>query len=297
MEDSAPGPGIRFQFTAIGTNWTIDTGTPMLETVRQEILELCEDYDKAWSRFRADSLVTQIARSSRGGIYTIPNRDIALLDLYDKLFTATHGALDPLVGRDLELLGYDAEYSLKPDYEALASRVPDSWGRDVHREGSRLITERPVVIDVGAAGKGYLVDLIGRVMRSAAIDAFLVNGSGDLLHSGLEPVAVGLEHPTREGRVIGTVALDNAALCASAINRRTWGQGLHHVLDGRTGQPMSDIVATWAIAADAATADGLSTALFLADPGQLEAFDFSWVRMFADGRVQWSNNFPGELFL
>jgi len=297
MEDSAPGPGVRFQFTAIGTNWTIDTGTRMPETVRQEILELCEDYDKAWSRFRADSLVTQIARAGRGGIYTIPNRDIALLDLYDKLFAATHGALDPLVGRDLELLGYDAEYSLKPDYEALAARVPDSWVRDVHREGARLITERPVVIDVGAAGKGYLVDLIGQVMRSAAIDAFLVNGSGDLLHAGSESVAVGLEHPTREGRVIGTVALDNAALCASATNRRAWGTGLHHVLDGRTGQPVNEVVAAWAIAADAATADGLATALFLAEPGQLEEFDFSWVRMFADGRVQWSNNFPGELFL
>jgi len=297
MADKALDPGNRCQFTAIGTGWNIDTCERLPEAVRKEILGLCEDFDKVWSRFRADSMVTRIAGSSSTGQYTIPERDIALLDLYDKLFTATHGALDPLVGRDLELLGYDTEYSLKPDYEALAARVPDSWGRDAHREGSRLITERPVVIDVGAAGKGFLVDLIGRVMRSAAIDAFLVNGSGDLLHSGLAPVAVGLEHPTREGRVIGTVALDNAALCASATNRRAWGQGLHHVLDGRTGQPVHKVVAAWAIAADAATADGLATALFLAEPGQLEEFDFSWVRMFADGRVQWSNNFPGELFL
>jgi thiamine biosynthesis lipoprotein len=97
--------------------------------------------------------------------------------------------------------------------------------------------------------------------------------------------------------VIGTVPLQDAALCASATTRRAWGEGLHHVLDGRTGTPVSDVVATWTIASDAATADGLATALFVAEPAQLDGFTCSWVRMLADGRVQWSNDFPGELFL
>jgi thiamine biosynthesis lipoprotein len=154
-----------------------------------------------------------------------------------------------------------------------------------------------VVIDVGAAGKGHLVDLIADVLHDAAIGSFLVDGSGDLRHAGPEPVVVGLEHPTRAGRVIGTVPLQDAALCASATTRRAWGEGLHHVLDGRTGTPVSDVVATWTIASDAATADGLATALFVAEPAQLDGFTCSWVRMLADGRVQWSNDFPGELFL
>jgi len=86
-------------------------------------------------------------------------------------------------------------------------------------------------------------------------------------------------------------------VCASATTRRAWGKGLHHVLDGRTRRPVSEVVATWAIAADAATADGLATALFVTDPDRLDRFAFSWVRMLADGRVQWSNNFDGELFV
>lgn len=285
------------RFTAIGTGWQLDTDHPLTDGLRIEIAELCADFDRAWSRFRTDSTVAEIASAADGGRFEFPARDLPLLDLYDRLFAATDGAVDPLVGRDLELLGYDARYTLTPDRAGLADRVPDVWTRDVRRDGNAFVTARPLVIDVGAAGKGHLVDLIAATLREHGIDRYVVDGSGDLHHAGPEPIVVGLEHPTRPDRVIGTAPLANAALCASAITRRAWGRGLHHVLDGRTGRPVSDVVATWVMAADAATADGLATALFVAEPERLEMFEFSWVRMLADGRVQWSNDFPGELFL
>ncbi|MFF2653107.1 FAD:protein FMN transferase [Streptomyces sp. NPDC058045] len=293
----APSPPEVHRFTAIGTGWQIDTERPLPDRLKTGIAELCEDFDQTWSRFRPDSLVAEIAHAPVGGRFEVPVRDLSLLDLYDRLHTATARAVDPLVGRDLELLGYDAGYSLTPDRAGLAARIPDSWTRDVRRDGTALITNRPQVVDVGAAGKGHLVDLIAQELQAARVEQFVVDGSGDLRHAGPEPVTVGLEHPTRPDRVIGTVPLQDAALCASATTRRAWGDDLHHVLDARTGKPVSDVVATWTIAADAATADGLATALFVAEPGQLEGFAFSWVRMLADGRVQWSDDFPGELFL
>lgn len=286
-----------FRFTAIGTNWQIDTDQPVPDGLREAILAVAEDFDRTWSRFRLDSQVTRIAHAPGGGRYEFPARDLPLLELYDRLADATSGAVDPLVGRDLELLGYDAAYTLTPDRDALRRRTSrDAW-QDVRRTGTTITTDHSVLIDVGAAGKGFLVDLIAGILDRDGIRAFLVDGSGDLRHRGPEPVTVGLEHPTRAGRVIGTVPLKDAALCASATTRRAWGDGLHHVLDGRTGRPVADVVATWAIAEDAATADGLATALFVTDPAALSGFAFSWVRMLADGRVQWSDDFPGELFL
>ena len=57
------------------------------------------------------------------------------------------------------------------------------------------------------------------------------------------------------------------------------------------------MVATWVVADDAATADGLATALFFVPAERLTpAFRFSWVRMFADGRAEVSADFDGELF-
>ena len=297
LTGEAPGPGAVHQFTAIGTNWQIETEHHLPEELKVGIAELCADFDRTWSRFRIDSQVSKMAQAPGGGRFEFPARDLPLLDLYDRLHAATGGAVDPLTGRDLELLGYDASYSLRPDRAGLAARVPDSWARDVGRDGTALITARALVVDVGAAGKGHLVDLIAKTLLGAGIDRLVVDGSGDLRHAGAEPVVVGLEHPTRSDRVIGTVPLRNAALCASATSRRTWGEGLHHLLDGRTGRPVSTVVATWTIAADATTADGLATALFVTEPDRLVGFEFSWARMLRDGRIQWSNDFPGEFFI
>jgi len=33
-------------------------------------------------------------------------------------------------------------------------------------------------------------------------------------------------------------------LCASAVNRRAWGDGLHHILDARTGRPSREVLAS-----------------------------------------------------
>ena len=111
-------------------------------------------------------------------------------------------------------------------------------------------------------------------------------------------IRIGLEHPFEAELAIGVADLKNSALCASAVNRRSWGEGLHHVLDARTGVPVRDIVATWVIAEDAAVADGVATALFFTSADRLaEVFRFSYVRMYANGRAEISQNFNGELFV
>ena len=89
------------------------------------------------------------------------------------------------------------------------------------------------------------------------------------------------------------------ALCASAANRRAWGEGLHHVLDARTGRPTTDVIATWVLAPHSCMiADGLATAHFFADPEPLlERWTHQFVRMHADGRVVWSPDLQGEMFV
>jgi thiamine biosynthesis lipoprotein len=289
----------RFSFDAIGTTWEIETPSPLEMPARRRILARIEQSDVTYSRFRPDSLVSRIASSPEGGCFTFPEDAITLFDLYDRLHACTEGAVDPLVGRDLELLGYDRIYSLIPDMAGIRSHSParPRWSKDVRREGPSLLTQRPLVIDIGAAGKGYLVDIVADILREEGFTSFLVDGSGDLRHAGDEALRIGLEHPFAAGLAIGVAHLKDRALCASAVNRRAWGDGLHHVIDGRTGAPTRDVIATWVVADDGATADGLATALFFVPADRLaHAFRFSCVRMFADGRAEVSADFDGELF-
>ncbi|MEV7110987.1 FAD:protein FMN transferase [Streptomyces anulatus] len=289
-----------FAFDALGTRWEIDTHEPVDDVLRGQILHRIDRFDAVYSRFRPDSLVSQIAAAPGGGRFVFPNDALGLFDLYDQLAALTNGAVDPLVGRDLELLGYDAAYSLTPAtpaQRAAHAGARPAWSRDVERDGTVLRTRRQLVIDVGAAGKGYLVDLVGALLEDAGITRFVIDASGDLRHSGGHPIRIGLEHPIEPGHVIGVANLSDAALCASATTRRTWGPGLHHVLDARTGTPVNDVVATWVVADRTAVADALATALFLTPADRLAGtFPFTGVRMHADGRTDTFGSFDGTLF-
>jgi thiamine biosynthesis lipoprotein len=278
-------------FEAIGTAWQVDTPEPLASDVRAAVLDRIDEFDQVWSRFRPDSLVSQIA--SEAGRWTMPAEAEGLLGLYAALGDATDGAVNPLVGRTLSDLGYDAAYSLVP--ADVPADIP-SWST-LELDAGILTTTEPVLIDVGAAGKGLLVDEVARIVAPQT-QQFTVDASGDLLHGGSTPLRVALEHPLDASRAIGIAEIaPGDALCASATNRRSWGDGLHHVIDARTGRPTDDVVATWVVAGSCLLADGLATAHFFGDPALLmERFEHQFVRMHADGRVQWSPDFPGEIF-
>lgn len=282
---------VAWRFEAIGTFWRIDTREPLPASVVTAVTERIDRFDRDWSRFRSDSLVSRIAASP--GRHVLPPDAPVLLDFYRELYRATAGRVSPLVGRTLESLGYDAAYRLRASDDIPA--VP-AWDDAVAWDGEALTTVRPVLLDVGAAGKGYLVDLVSDLLTEHGIREHIVDASGDLRTRGV-PMRIALEHPLNPRKAIGVAELPDGAFCASATNRRAWGDGLHHVLDAATGLPVRGVLATWVLAPTALVADGIATALFLdPDPEFVTREAVGFARMFDDGRVDASAYFPGELF-
>lgn len=278
-------------FEAIGTGWQIDTREPLPSDVQGQVLGRIEEFVQVWSRFRDDSVVAQM--SQRAGAWRLPEEADVLFDFYDELNEVTGGAVNPLIGRALADLGYDAEYSLSPSTSPAGT---PAWESVIWDDGC-LTTSEPVLLDVGAAGKGLLVDLVEDIVGEHTRE-FSIDASGDMFHNDA-PIRVALEHPLDPSRAIGVAELgDEMALCASATNRRAWGDGLHHVIDARTGRPTTDVIATWVVAPQSCMyADGLATAYFFAGAEELGGcYPHEYVRMYADGRVEWSPNFPGEIF-
>ncbi len=277
-------------FEAIGTAWSVETDDPVGPDARAEIAALIDRFDREWSRFRDDSTVVRLAR---GGAASAPVDASAMLGLYDEVDAATGGAVNPLVGDSLARLGYDARYSLTAGDPR---RAPADWRRILEWDADRLAVREPATIDVGALGKGRLIDLVADMLIRDGHDEAVVDASGDLVVRG-RPERVGLEHPFDAQRAIGVIEVADAALCASATTRRAWGEGLHHVLDARTGMPVQAYAATWAVAPTAMHADALATALFFDGGPELAArWGAQWVRMRTDGRVEWSPGSTAELF-
>ncbi|MFJ4046745.1 FAD:protein FMN transferase [Microbacterium sp. NPDC089987] len=283
-----------WRFDAIGTQWEIETVDTLSGAVRAGVDAIIEAFDATWSRFRGDSVISSL-RSQGGTADLTPDAAAdaaAMLEIYRDLGRATAGAVSPLIGSALEALGYDSALTLRPGPPRAA---PENWERMLRSDHMSLTLDEPAVIDVGAVGKGRLVDLVSDALAHLP-GRVTVDGSGDLRVRG-GTARVALEHPYDPSVAIGVVEVTDAALCASAVTRRAWGSGLHHVLDGRTGLPVRTWVATWALAADALHADAAASGLFFAGGPELaDRWGADWVRMSSDGRIERSRGLPGELF-
>ena len=201
---------------------------------------------------------------------------------------------------------------------------------------------RPVLLDFGSCGKGYLVDLLADMLRSAGLHGPLViDAGGDLRIEGLEdaPLRIGLEDPADPASAVGVAQVGSGSLCASSPSRRHWA-GAHHLINALDGRPANDVAASWTFVRHQATlpangsvgrpdatetgfppqhgtqaaratrvtelvrrfptavADGLATALFVADPGVLrDAFPYDCAILDADRTARMSAGFPGTLFV
>ena len=282
----------KWGFDGIGTAWSIETELLLDEEIKSSIAVLVEEYDRTYSRFRSDSLVTRIATDGAGD-YDFPDGSTELFALYRSLYDMTGGAVSPLVGRLLADAGYDAAYSLRP---GTISPVP-KWDDVMTVRGNKVTANKSLLLDVGAAGKGQLIDSICTIL-DRHISEYVVDGSGDMRVRG-KLQTIGLENPFDSSMVIGSVTLTDGSICASAVNRRAW-KDWHHIVDPRVTLPVQDVVAAWAIAPLAMLADGLVTALFFVNSDavrQRYGDDVQTVRLLADGTIEHSSNFVGELYI
>jgi thiamine biosynthesis lipoprotein len=287
---------MRLQFSAIGTEWDIDLPTVAEEIlgIKEKIIRRIDAFDKHYSRFRTDSLVTRMAQSA--GEYVLPKDAKPLLDIYQEVYGITHGLVTPLIGQVLVDAGYDPEYSLT----SKTLRVPPAWDDVLEYNFPTLTLLQPALLDFGAAGKGYLVDIIADLLDSEGIGHYVINVGGDIRCTVPinEPCIIGLEDPSDPKRVIGTVEINSGSICGSAGNRRAW-KGFHHIINPKTLQSPENINAVWVRAAEARIADVLTTCLYLLSPEEImpKISNFAeFLIMYADNTFQQSENFDAILF-
>lgn len=282
-------------FEAIGTVWRIDIYETLSDErsdeLKQVVLARIEEFDSIYSRFRSDSLVTKIAK--KAGRYRFPDDAKQLFDMYQQLYDATDGRVTLLIGDLMVEAGYDAKYTLRPQQHLHAA---PAWEDICVYTHPWLTVKQPVTLDFGAAGKGYLIDIIGALLEECDVSSYMIDAGGDMVRKGNGSVEIGLEHPVNQDEVIGVIELTSGSLCASSGSRRRWA-GLHHIMNPITAKPVETIIATWVMADTALVADGLASALFFVDPEILrEHFSFEYCLLYQDYRPRASRNFTAQLF-
>ena len=299
---------------ALGTGIIISSSKPISQRVQKRIRTFVEEYESVLSRFRADSLVSRMACAADGGDFEFPEWAGPLFTLYSEFYAATRGAFDACVGADLLALGYNNSVQFVPESAASASDDSDSWANyrralpvtwgNISRDcGSvTLHTNQPVQLDFGAAGKGYFVDLVTRIIKeelsgdSPANFDFLVNAGGDMracFSNEDYQIKVALENPFDTTQAVAVASIASGALCASSSARRRWkvkdasylgkdASGFEsnliatHLINALDGIPACDLCASWAYVSSktcdfpTAYADALATALFVSQESDLQ---------------------------
>lgn len=278
---------LSIEFEALGTHWFIQSPGGISPSLEKKIHQVLERVDVTWSRFRDDSLVATMAHTL--GDYPLEMADQELLTWYETLYKATNGDVTPLIGQTLADAGYDETYRLTPKKQL--AKTPE-WGEVIQRTKDGVRIETPRLLDVGAAGKGFAIDQVAALFKERP---YLIDAGGDIRVQGISQI-IGLEHPSDSSKLIGTFQLENKSICASAGNRRAWGEW-HHIISPKTSLPTRDIVATWAIADTAMHADGIASALFFTAPEMLASLPhFSYVVMYENGKVYHTDSKQLTLF-
>jgi thiamine biosynthesis lipoprotein len=183
-------------------------------TVRSEVGVLIDAFDRAWSRFRPDAEIAALATAA--GPIPAPVDAAPMLDLFLALSEATAEAVNPLIGDALARRGYDAQYGLV-DHGAQAA--PAGWSQLLTWGGDRLTSAHAGDDRCRSARQGRLADRVLRRVAAHVEGAVTVDAGGDIAPRQRDDRTRAPFDPTR---AIGVWRVTDAALCASAIQRRAW---------------------------------------------------------------------------
>jgi thiamine biosynthesis lipoprotein len=229
--------------------------------------------EQCWSRFRPDSELSNL--NARAGTGPVPvSADLAtLVDAMLTASAATANRFDPTVHDSMRALGYDADFAAVIGRAAVAAAAPipagGVTGIVLDLAAGTVTLPAGCAIDPGAIGKGLAADLVAKDLHDAGATGVLVNLGGDLAAYGTagdDPWVIGVrDDRLPDSPTVGTLTLGPAlrAVATTSSLRRRWA-GQHHVLDPRTGRPLSSDLAQVTVAApDGARAESAATAALL----------------------------------
>ena len=177
---------------------------------------------------------------------------------------STDGLFDPTVLHAVIAAGYDRDFDevLAGARAALHPSAPCGGWRDVQVRPGAVKLPGGVGLDFGAVAKGWTVDLAVVDALEIGLPWVLVSAGGDMRIDGEAPrVPIPIMDPEGPSApLLGTLLIDHGAVATSSTRTRTWGPGLHHVIDPRSGAPSSgDVLQATVWAPTAAEAEVSAT--------------------------------------
>ncbi len=251
-----------------------DRALDIAKTAIQEVNDQVSDFDQA-------SDVSAINAASGTGKFTetkIHTRHV--LEASGLYYRESGGAFNPMVGPLMEVWGFfrgGSKHEFPPAPSVVVATLPlcDFEGLEIRDEdGAARLWDPGMRLDFGAIAKGYAVDVACERLLEAGYTNFIVNLGGNMRCLGSPRINrkewnVAVRDPRQqlEGEPLGMLVLREGMAVATSGNYEQYfeidGKRYTHIMDSRTGMPVSGMAQVTVVARTAMEADALSTTCFI----------------------------------
>lgn len=185
------------------------------------------------------------------------------------------GSFDITLGKLMDLWRFEGEMTgqsppLDADIKS-AVNISGTQNLKIDRSQGTISSLADVHLDLGGIAKGYIIDSAGELLVRRGIKNFIINAGGDMIikgRKGDKDWRIGLQHPRNPDKVLAYMDIkeDFTSIVTSGDYERGFtheGIRYHHILNPSTGYPARGLMSVTIKAADAKSADALSTAVFV----------------------------------
>lgn len=275
------GATVHVATTAMGCEFAVILNTGSHDQAHQvsEALQACANVESWLSHFKPDSDLSNVNRNAAEQRVKVDPEFFELMQEANRLSQQTDFAFDIATGSLVQLWKQCRSSHRIPTEEEVAQIVNGSGSQFIELNESDFtirLTSPSVQLDPGAIGKGYALDQAAHwmnVMEDTPNDYLIHGGHSSLVASGrhenLEGWPVGIGNPLLTQKRLGTILLKDVAMSTSGSNIQFFrheGKRYGHILDPRTGWPVSESLSVTVVAKSAMLADVLSTAFFVLGP-------------------------------
>ena len=274
----------RLQWETMGTVAAVQVTAPADDSRAREIAQAAFGaLESELSAWREDSALAAVNRGAGGPAATPISSVFAdVLRFSLDICGESGGAFNPLIGPVMSLWGFNgATPRAAPpgrDELAAAAALTDWRGVELRTSGGGISVRLPKAgmrLDLGAVAKGYAVDVAWERLTAAGCTNLLIDLGGNLRAIGEAARGrggwrTGVRDPFEPDALIGQFLMRPGEAVATSGNYERFveigGTRYAHIMDSRTGTPVTGMAGTTVLAPTAALADALSTTIFVLGP-------------------------------
>jgi thiamine biosynthesis lipoprotein len=253
----------------------LDTERSELDALLQTVPAWFEAWEQTFSRFRADSELSQLNASS-GQVFQASDDLWQMVHMAVQTARAHDGLVSPLVLDALKAVGYDKSFERIDALEKPAHGLRDNMNTmDVlthiqcDADTRTIFLPQGVQLDLGGFVKGWCADAV--VQRVSHYAPALMDAGGDIAISGAMADggdwAIGIADPFDGEHDLAQVMVKFCGVATSGRDYRKWTQGglsRHHIIDPRTGESaQTDVLCATVIALNTQQAELASKKLMI----------------------------------